>query len=101
MTRYRESELRSSSIYNQNDPWDPPVVFEEFLRNNENIEGKVPALPLSRPHPETRSPPSPKVCARSQDGEGQLAAWRASSVVAGFAPPLNVGLRGGRPPLPL
>ncbi|KAB0395986.1 hypothetical protein E2I00_013394, partial [Balaenoptera physalus] len=40
VTRYRESELRSSSIYNQNDPWDPPVVFEEFLRNNENIEGK-------------------------------------------------------------
>uniref|UniRef100_A0A8D0MM42 Amine oxidase n=1 Tax=Sus scrofa TaxID=9823 RepID=A0A8D0MM42_PIG len=38
VTRYRESELSSSSIYNQNDPWDPPVVFEEFLRNNENIE---------------------------------------------------------------
>ncbi|XP_057588058.1 amiloride-sensitive amine oxidase [copper-containing] [Hippopotamus amphibius kiboko] len=38
VTRYRESELCSSSIYNQNDPWDPPVVFEEFLGNNENIE---------------------------------------------------------------
>ncbi|KAG8506158.1 Amiloride-sensitive amine oxidase [copper-containing] [Galemys pyrenaicus] len=38
VTKYRESELHSSSIYNQNDPWDPPVVFEEFLRNNENIE---------------------------------------------------------------
>lgn len=38
MTKYRESELYSSSLYNQNDPWDPPVVFEEFLRNNENIE---------------------------------------------------------------
>ncbi|KAM8775837.1 diamine oxidase [copper-containing] [Rhynchonycteris naso] len=38
VTKYRESELCSSSIYNQNDPWDPPVVFEEFLRNNENIE---------------------------------------------------------------
>ncbi|XP_004694428.1 PREDICTED: amiloride-sensitive amine oxidase [copper-containing] [Condylura cristata] len=38
VTKYRESELRSSSIYNQNDPWDPPVVFEDFLRNNENIE---------------------------------------------------------------
>ncbi|XP_001371316.1 amiloride-sensitive amine oxidase [copper-containing] isoform X2 [Monodelphis domestica] len=40
VTKYRESELVSSSIYNQNDPWDPPVVFEEFLRNNENIENE-------------------------------------------------------------
>ncbi|XP_006873760.1 PREDICTED: amiloride-sensitive amine oxidase [copper-containing] [Chrysochloris asiatica] len=40
VTKYRESELCSSSIYNQNDPWDPPVVFEEFLRNNENIENE-------------------------------------------------------------
>ncbi|XP_032100912.1 amiloride-sensitive amine oxidase [copper-containing] [Sapajus apella] len=40
VTRYRESELCSSSIYNQNDPWDPPVVFEEFLHNNENIENQ-------------------------------------------------------------
>ncbi|XP_008564205.1 PREDICTED: amiloride-sensitive amine oxidase [copper-containing] isoform X1 [Galeopterus variegatus] len=40
VTKYRESELRSSSIYNQNDPWDPPVVFEEFLHNNENIENE-------------------------------------------------------------
>ncbi|XP_070281049.1 diamine oxidase [copper-containing]-like [Myotis yumanensis] len=38
VTKYRESELCSSSIYNQLDPWDPPVVFEEFLQNNENIE---------------------------------------------------------------
>ncbi|XP_045145908.1 amiloride-sensitive amine oxidase [copper-containing] isoform X2 [Echinops telfairi] len=40
VTRYRESELYSSSIYNQNDPWNPPVVFEEFLRNNEKIENE-------------------------------------------------------------
>ncbi|XP_077021140.1 diamine oxidase [copper-containing] [Tamandua tetradactyla] len=40
VTKYRESELYSSSIYNQNDPWNPPVVFEEFLRNNENIENE-------------------------------------------------------------
>ncbi|XP_004458323.1 diamine oxidase [copper-containing] isoform X2 [Dasypus novemcinctus] len=40
VTKYRESELFSSSIYNQNDPWDPPVVFEEFLRNNEKIENE-------------------------------------------------------------
>ncbi|CAK6434224.1 unnamed protein product [Pipistrellus nathusii] len=38
VTKYRESELHSSSLFNQHDPWDPPVVFEEFLQNNENIE---------------------------------------------------------------
>ncbi|KAK2502872.1 hypothetical protein MC885_020121 [Smutsia gigantea] len=51
VTKYRESELFSSSIYNQNSPWDPPVVFEEFLRNNENIENEVPAPPSSSPSP--------------------------------------------------
>ncbi|XP_037691759.1 amiloride-sensitive amine oxidase [copper-containing] [Choloepus didactylus] len=40
VTKYQESELFSSSIYNQNDPWDPPVVFEEFLHNNEKIENE-------------------------------------------------------------
>ncbi|EHA98333.1 Amiloride-sensitive amine oxidase [copper-containing] [Heterocephalus glaber] len=40
VTKYRESERRSSSIYNQNDPWAPPVVFQEFLRNNESIENE-------------------------------------------------------------
>lgn len=51
VTKYRESELFSSSIYNQNNPWDPPVVFEEFLHNNENIENEVGALPSSSPSP--------------------------------------------------
>lgn len=48
VTKYRESERYSSSLYNQNDPWSPPVVFEEFLRNNENIENEVltPSSPL-------------------------------------------------------
>lgn len=53
VTKYRESERYSSSLYNQNDPWDPPVVFEEFLQNNENIEEEVltpfPPLPTSGP----------------------------------------------------
>ncbi|KAM6214950.1 diamine oxidase [copper-containing] [Rhynchocyon petersi] len=40
VTKYRESEQCSSSIYNQNDPWNPPVVFEKFLHNNENIENE-------------------------------------------------------------
>lgn len=47
VTKYRESERYSSSLYNQNDPWDPPVVFEEFLRNNENIEDEVLFIPPS------------------------------------------------------
>ena len=51
MTKYRESELHSSSIYNQNNPWDPPVVFEEFLHNNENIDKEVRAPPSSSPSP--------------------------------------------------
>ncbi|XP_048193926.1 LOW QUALITY PROTEIN: amiloride-sensitive amine oxidase [copper-containing] [Perognathus longimembris pacificus] len=40
VTKFRDSEQSSSSIYNQNDPWDPPVVFEEFLQNNESIENE-------------------------------------------------------------
>ncbi|XP_059112615.1 amiloride-sensitive amine oxidase [copper-containing]-like [Peromyscus eremicus] len=38
VTKYWESEQCSTSIYNQNHPWDPPVVFEDFLQNNESIE---------------------------------------------------------------
>lgn len=59
MTKYRESELYSSSLYNQNDPWDPPVVFEEFLRNNENIEDEVRAPPPSSPSPRPDMGPVP------------------------------------------
>uniref|UniRef100_A0A8C0ZNJ7 Amine oxidase n=1 Tax=Castor canadensis TaxID=51338 RepID=A0A8C0ZNJ7_CASCN len=40
VTKYHEAERSSSSIYNQNDPWDPPVVFEEFLQNNESLENE-------------------------------------------------------------
>lgn len=59
VTKYRESELYSSSLYNQNDPWDPPVVFEEFLRNNENIEDEVRAPSPSRPSPRPDVGPVP------------------------------------------
>ncbi|XP_031237668.1 amiloride-sensitive amine oxidase [copper-containing]-like [Mastomys coucha] len=38
VSRYSDSERHSTSIYNQNHPWDPPVVFEDFLQDNENIE---------------------------------------------------------------
>uniref|UniRef100_A0A8C0RT66 Amine oxidase n=2 Tax=Canis lupus familiaris TaxID=9615 RepID=A0A8C0RT66_CANLF len=57
VTKYRESEVCSSSIYNQNDPWDPPVVFEEFLHNNENIENE------NRP---------PRVCTSGQQEEALI-----------------------------
>uniref|UniRef100_W5MQE9 Amine oxidase n=2 Tax=Lepisosteus oculatus TaxID=7918 RepID=W5MQE9_LEPOC len=38
VTRHKDSELTSSSIYTQNDPWEPVVSFEDYIRNNENIE---------------------------------------------------------------
>ncbi|NXX19269.1 AOC1 oxidase, partial [Podargus strigoides] len=38
VTRHHENEPSSSSIYNQNDPWEPLVSFESFLRDNETIE---------------------------------------------------------------
>ncbi|XP_043541165.1 amiloride-sensitive amine oxidase [copper-containing]-like, partial [Chiloscyllium plagiosum] len=37
VTRFRDREETSSSIYLQNDPWDPTVTFENFIHNNENI----------------------------------------------------------------
>ncbi|XP_048451927.1 amiloride-sensitive amine oxidase [copper-containing] [Rhincodon typus] len=37
VTRFRDREETSSSMYIQNDPWDPTVTFENFIRNNENI----------------------------------------------------------------
>ncbi|XP_051970653.1 amiloride-sensitive amine oxidase [copper-containing]-like isoform X2 [Xyrauchen texanus] len=37
VTRHKDSEVSSSSIYTQNDPWEPLVTFENFIRNNENI----------------------------------------------------------------
>ncbi|XP_008121261.3 amiloride-sensitive amine oxidase [copper-containing] [Anolis carolinensis] len=40
VTQQHDSEERSSSIYAQNDPWEPRVSFERFLRNNESIENK-------------------------------------------------------------
>ncbi|XP_043960230.1 amiloride-sensitive amine oxidase [copper-containing] [Gambusia affinis] len=37
VTRHRDSEATSSSIFTQNDPWEPAVSFEDYIRNNENI----------------------------------------------------------------
>lgn len=41
VTRRHENEPSSSSIYTQNDPWDPPVTFESFIHDNETIEDQV------------------------------------------------------------
>lgn len=41
VTRHRESEATSSSIYTQNDPWEPVVSFESYIRNNEDIVNQV------------------------------------------------------------
>ncbi|XP_069502057.1 diamine oxidase [copper-containing] [Ambystoma mexicanum] len=37
VTRQRDREDTSTSLYTQNDPWEPLVSFENFIRNNENI----------------------------------------------------------------
>uniref|UniRef100_A0A096MAG7 Amine oxidase n=1 Tax=Poecilia formosa TaxID=48698 RepID=A0A096MAG7_POEFO len=37
VTRHRDSEATSSTIFTQNDPWEPAVSFEDYIRNNENI----------------------------------------------------------------
>nr|AND62510.1 copper-containing amiloride-sensitive amine oxidase [Oryzias sinensis] len=37
VTRHKDSEATSSSIYTQNDPWEPVVSFEDYIRNNEDI----------------------------------------------------------------
>ncbi|XP_078063138.1 diamine oxidase [copper-containing]-like [Mustelus asterias] len=40
VTRLRDREECSSSLYLQNDPWDPNVRFENFIQNNENISSQ-------------------------------------------------------------
>ncbi|XP_017289428.1 amiloride-sensitive amine oxidase [copper-containing] [Kryptolebias marmoratus] len=40
VTRHKDSETTSSSIYTQNEPWEPVVSFEDYIRNNEDIVNK-------------------------------------------------------------
>ena len=40
VSKYKKDEDRSSSIYNQNDPFNPAVDFDSFVRDNENIENQ-------------------------------------------------------------
>ncbi|XP_075033530.1 amine oxidase [copper-containing] 3-like [Mixophyes fleayi] len=39
VTKHKDEEQRSSSIFNQNDPWSPTVKFSSFI-DDENIEDK-------------------------------------------------------------
>lgn len=41
VTRHKDSEASSSSIYTQNDPWEPVVSFEDYIRNDEDIVKQV------------------------------------------------------------
>ena len=41
VTRHKDSEATSSSMYTQNDPWEPAVSFEDYIRNNEDIVNQV------------------------------------------------------------
>lgn len=41
VTRHKDSESSSTSLYNQNAPWDPVVCFEDYIRDNENIHNQV------------------------------------------------------------
>ncbi|XP_053116348.1 amiloride-sensitive amine oxidase [copper-containing] isoform X2 [Hemicordylus capensis] len=38
VTQHHEKEETSSSLYTQNNPWQPPVNFEDFLQNDESLE---------------------------------------------------------------
>lgn len=40
VTRHKDWEQTSNSMYIQSDPWDPAINFENFIRNNEDIENK-------------------------------------------------------------
>lgn len=40
VTRRKEEEPTSTSVYNQNDPWTPTVTFADFI-NNETITNEV------------------------------------------------------------
>ncbi|XP_043530935.1 membrane primary amine oxidase-like [Chiloscyllium plagiosum] len=56
VTKYKEREQRSSSIYNQNNPWNPAVYFAGFIDNesiqNEDLVAWITAGFLHIPHSE-------------------------------------------------
>lgn len=61
VTKYDDTEDQSSSIYAQNDPWDPVIDFERFVSDNDSIhdEDLVVWLTLGGHHiPHTEDIPS-------------------------------------------
>ena len=61
VTKYDDTEDQSSSIYAQNDPWDPVIDFERFVSDNDSIhhEDLVVWLTLGGHHiPQTEDIPS-------------------------------------------
>ncbi|XP_074748319.1 amine oxidase [copper-containing] 3-like isoform X2 [Strix uralensis] len=56
VTRRKEEESTSTSIYNQNDPWTPTVAFADFINNetitNEDLVAWITAGFLHIPHSE-------------------------------------------------
>uniref|UniRef100_A0A8U7NCJ8 Amine oxidase n=1 Tax=Corvus moneduloides TaxID=1196302 RepID=A0A8U7NCJ8_CORMO len=56
VTRRKEEEPTSTSIYNQNDPWTPTVTFADFINNetitNEDLVAWITAGFLHIPHSE-------------------------------------------------
>ncbi|KAJ7992554.1 hypothetical protein DPEC_G00279890 [Dallia pectoralis] len=40
VTKHKDSEKTSSSLYNQNDMWHPAVDFSKYIEDNENIENQ-------------------------------------------------------------
>lgn len=61
VTQFKDTEEMSTSIYAQNDPWNPVVDFDRFLLNNESIvdEDLVAWVTMGRIHiPHTEDVPS-------------------------------------------
>ncbi|XP_061447168.1 membrane primary amine oxidase-like isoform X2 [Rhineura floridana] len=56
VTKRKEEEMTSTCIYNQNDPWDPLVVFADFINNetiiNEDLVAWISTGFLHVPHSE-------------------------------------------------
>ncbi|XP_072105876.1 retina-specific copper amine oxidase isoform X1 [Mobula birostris] len=56
VTKYKDHEQRSSSIYNQNNMWNPPAYFDEFINGesiqNEDLVAWITAGFLHIPHAE-------------------------------------------------
>lgn len=41
ITKQKDSEQTSSSLYNQNNIWTPAVDFSKYIEDNESIENEV------------------------------------------------------------